>query len=110
MSFTDQKRFVASAKDCKKDVWGSGFKCGICGHKFVEGDGVRWVYANGNSPSYGNFMVCDSCDSPDVLQRRTNAGNYARALEMDAVIVAASLMNKAGAALSSPSPATEKEK
>lgn len=69
MSFTDQKPFVATEAHVKAR-WGSGFTCKLCGHKFVVGDTVRWVYANGTKDQQtGNFMVCARCDGEDVLQR-----------------------------------------
>ena len=76
--FTNGKRFVATEKNVTTK-WGitedgKGFYCGLCGHPFGVGDGVRWVYANGNTPTYCNFFTCDSCDGPDVLQRRTEIG------------------------------------
>ncbi len=69
MSFTDQRPFTATA-DQVKMKWGGGFHCKLCGHKFGEGDVVRWVYANG-TPGAGcrNFLVCHGCDGPDVLER-----------------------------------------
>ena len=89
--FTNQKRFVATKKDCaaKWPMEGEGFKCGLCGHRFTVGEGVRWVYANGNTPSYRNFFTCDSCDGEDVLERRTSAGDVAKSLEFDEIVIAA---------------------
>lgn len=66
MSFTDQKRFVVTSEDTKLS-WGGGFWCKLCGHKFQEGDGCRWVYTGGRKVA--NFLVCDSCDGPDVIDR-----------------------------------------
>jgi hypothetical protein len=70
MSFTDQKRRIFSEEEAKAK-WGGaalGLRCTLCDHKFQVGDGWRWVYANGGpGPSFGNFQVCDDCDSPDVL-------------------------------------------
>lgn len=78
MSFTDQKRWVATSDDCKRS-WGldgKGFRCGLCGHRFTVGDGVRWVYGGGagfeiKGKKHGvcNFKTCDACDGPDVLDR-----------------------------------------
>jgi hypothetical protein len=95
-SFQHQKRFVATEKDCstKWGLDGKGFKCGMCGHRFVVGDGVRWVYANGNTPSFCNFFTCDDCDGPDVLERRTAAGIFAKNLEFDEIVIAATLLRK----------------
>lgn len=73
MSFTDQKPFTATAEDCKRD-WACGkpgehFRCGLCGHKFVTGDVVRWQFTN-NLPGYGgNPFVCKPCDGPDVVEK-----------------------------------------
>lgn len=79
MSFTNGKRWVASEKDCrtKWGLEGDGFRCGLCGHRFAPGDGVRWQYGAGRTfkaedgKTYGvcNFKVCDQCDGPDVLDR-----------------------------------------
>ncbi len=81
MSFTDQKRRVATEEDCKRG-WGGGkngvyFRCYLCGHKFKPGDGYRWIYSAGagfvaeDGKRYGvvNPMTCDSCDGDDVLDR-----------------------------------------
>lgn len=71
MAFTDQKPFVATAKDaagnwgCKPN--GERFRCYLCGRKFVAGDVVRWVYAA--SVGTINFLTCQACDGPDVLER-----------------------------------------
>lgn len=98
--FTNGLRFIVSEKDCSTK-WGSssdgnknGIKCGLCGHRFAVGEGTRWVYANGKSPSYCNFFTCDSCDGPDVLERRTAAGNFAASLDNDEVVIAAHLLKR----------------
>ena len=78
--FTNQKRFVVSKEDLTRSWggWRDGrrFRCYLCGHQFVEGDGVRWVYSAGhgveiNGKKWGlrNPMTCDACDGPDVLAR-----------------------------------------
>ena len=72
-TFTDQKPRIATEEDCKRP-WsgrpnGEGFRCYLCGHRFKPGDQWRWVYANGQSPAYGNFLVCKKCDGDDVLDR-----------------------------------------
>lgn len=73
MSFTDGTPQVATAEDL--EMWWSGspanFRCRLCGAKFCVGDVWRFVYSNFSaSPSrYGNFLVCQKCDGPDVLQR-----------------------------------------
>jgi len=68
-SFTNQQPFVATEQQVKMR-WGGGFKCKLCGHAFAAGDTVRWVYANGTPGAQcGNFLVCQKCDGPDVLER-----------------------------------------
>lgn len=67
--FTDQKRRVATEAECNAR-WnglarGIGFRCYLCGHKFVVGDGWRWIYMKRTI----NAIVCDSCDGPDVVER-----------------------------------------
>lgn len=80
MSFTDQKRFIATEYDLVGS-WGGytdgrNFRCYLCGHRFSAGDGVRWVYAggcsyevNGTRRGVKNFMTCDACDGGDVVER-----------------------------------------
>lgn len=81
MGFTDQKRWVATEEDCKRS-WsgaenGANFRCYLCGHKFLAGDGCRWVYSSArgfvdsDDKRWGviNFMTCDTCDGEDVLDR-----------------------------------------
>lgn len=75
-SFTNQKRRIATKDECGFR-WGAAkngerFRCYLCGHRFVEGDGWRWQYDN-NPGGYGNFMVCDNCDGEDVLTRWATA-------------------------------------
>jgi hypothetical protein len=70
-NFTDQKMRVATAEECSAR-WGGVadgylFRCYLCGHRFQAGDKWRWVYGCGNGVA--NFMTCDSCDGPDVLER-----------------------------------------
>ena len=78
MSFTDQKRWIATEKvvAAKWGLDGSGFRCGLCGHRFMVGDGVRWQYGSGRTFEHEgrtlgvcNFKVCDTCDGPDVLDQ-----------------------------------------
>lgn len=79
MSFTDGKRFVVSSEDTKQG-WaggenGSRFRCNLCGHKFVSGDGCRFqymgyeTYIGHDRKKYGvpNILVCDPCDGPEVI-------------------------------------------
>lgn len=65
-SFASGKRMIATDHDCHVAKWSGreagNFYCQTCGHKFCVGDGYRWIYANGHSPSAGNFIVCDNCD------------------------------------------------
>lgn len=70
-SYIDQKPRIATEKDCHGQ-WGArskpgeGFRCYLCGHRFVPGDVWRFVY----NPGRGiNFLVCETCDGPDVLDR-----------------------------------------
>jgi hypothetical protein len=74
----DGKRWIATAKDvaAKWGLDGKGFRCGLCGHHFKEGDGVRFQYAAGESveiegrrSGLSNFKVCDACDGPDVIEK-----------------------------------------
>ena len=77
--FTSGERMIATEHDCHVAKWSGrdagNFWCQTCGHKFVVGDGYRWIYANGNSPSAGNFMVCDQCDigNDDLIRTRQEA-------------------------------------
>jgi hypothetical protein len=77
--FTSGERMVATEHDCKLAEWSGktagNFWCQTCGHKFVVGDGYRWIYANGHSPSAGNFMVCDNCDigNEELIKLRQEA-------------------------------------
>lgn len=48
---------------------GERFRCYLCGHRFVVGDKWRFVLANGTGKGMGNFLVCEPCDGPDVLDR-----------------------------------------
>ena len=71
MSFTDQKPRIATEADTKAP-WsgyknGERFYCYLCGHKFVVGDGWRWVCAG--SIRRSNLLVCNACDCPDVLEK-----------------------------------------
>lgn len=76
MSFTNQKPFVATEEQCRAP-WGAvdngvRFRCYLCGHKFVVGDTVRWVYGNSPSPgirAYGNILTCVECDGPNIMER-----------------------------------------
>jgi hypothetical protein len=68
--FTNGLPWVVTSSDLTKQ-WGGGknasrFRCCLCGHKFAEGDTARWQCMTG---PYCNFMVCTSCDGPDVCER-----------------------------------------
>ena len=67
--FTDQKRRIATEADCKArwggEPNGARFRCYLCAHRFVPGDGWRWVY----SLKHMNFLTCDACDGDDVKER-----------------------------------------
>ncbi len=69
MSFTDQKPRVTTQKhlDARWGGYSDGrkFRCYLCGHRFQLGDVWRWVY----SQKYMNFMTCEKCDGPDVMER-----------------------------------------
>jgi len=69
MSFTDQKPRTATEEHVNArwggEPKGKRFRCYMCGHKFVVGDVWRWVM----SKRYSNFVVCEKCDGPDVLER-----------------------------------------
>ena len=69
MSFTDQKPHIATVEDIKAP-WSGGkngkyFRCYLCGHRFREGDQYRFVFGK----KLGNLMVCQACDSGDVLKK-----------------------------------------
>lgn len=78
--FTNGEQRVATEDDCKAR-WGltakpSNFRCYMCGHGFQVGDKWRWQYGCGRTFNHEgkvfgltNFIVCDKCDGPDVLDR-----------------------------------------
>ena len=63
---------VATEEQCSAN-WGgdgrggNGFRCHMCGHQFVPGDGWRFVLV----PRLTNVLVCSKCDGADedVAQR-----------------------------------------
>lgn len=79
-SFTDGVRRLATPDDVGRR-WSGGrsgenFRCYLCGHRFQLGDGWRWQYTgafsfehNGRKRGVSNFLVCDACDGPDVIER-----------------------------------------
>ena len=80
MSFIDQKQRIATEKDCTLN-WGGAkpgerFRCYLCGHKFIQGDKWRWVYA-GNIKLM-NFLTCEQCDN-NVLDKWQEANDIAKA-------------------------------
>lgn len=64
--------WTATEKHCNAS-WNGGhkgkyFRCNFCGHKFVVGDTVRWIYTNSTQGAFGNPFVCQECDDTnDVL-------------------------------------------
>lgn len=79
--WTNGKPFVATHEHCHVTRWSCGkpgerFRCGLCGHKFVPGDTVRWQYTNDTPGAGGNPFVCQTCDSgrdaniAEILKRR----------------------------------------
>lgn len=64
---------IANAKTCKMS-WSCGkngiyFRCGFCGHKFVENDKYRAIYTNDLNGACGNPLVCEKCnDTNDSLR------------------------------------------
>lgn len=77
MSWTDQKPYVVTKEDLKSP-WsgcrhGVYYRCGLCGHRFQEGDTARWVMSNfPGGPPGGNFHVCSGCDTDfdRIIERR----------------------------------------
>jgi hypothetical protein len=80
MSWTDGKSFLATAEHCKLS-WGGvasgkNFRCALCGHKFVEGEIVRWQFTNDTPKAGGNPFVCQACDTgresiiAEIIKRR----------------------------------------
>ena len=57
----------ATAEQCQAN-WccagpGVAFRCGFCGHKFVEGDLFRALYTNDLPDAGGNPFVCRECNA-----------------------------------------------
>lgn len=69
MSFTDQKprKVTEGHLNARWGGYGDGrkFRCYLCGHRFELGDIWRWVSSN----KYSNFLTCEKCDCPDVLDK-----------------------------------------
>jgi hypothetical protein len=81
-SWTSGEPFTATEQHCKLR-WncrkpGEMFRCFRCGHKFVPGDTVRWVFTNDVPGAGGNPFVCGPCDGPkeelvaEILLRRSD--------------------------------------
>jgi hypothetical protein len=71
MSFTDQKPRIVTEKEYH-GKWGGytdgrRFRCYMCGHRFQIGDIFRWVCPKNSGVI--NFMVCEKCDGPDIVDR-----------------------------------------
>lgn len=73
MSFTDQEPFKVTEEHLGRNWGGRGlelFRCYLCGHKFVIGNTVRWIFTNSHPQlPPGNPFVCESCDGDDVQKR-----------------------------------------
>jgi transcription elongation factor Elf1 len=82
MSFTDQVRRIATLAECNAtwsgEKYGKRFRCYLCGHKFVVGDGWRFVLATHLNKGLTNFLVCDNCDGKDVLEKWEKANKEAK--------------------------------
>ena len=57
--------WAATKEDCSAP-WNGGkggiyFRCGFCGHKFVVGESVKWLYTNDIVGAGGNPFVCNQC-------------------------------------------------
>lgn len=69
-NFTNQQPFTVTEKQAHT-YWGfhrkEGLRCYMCGCEIPEGSVARWIYAGGLGTI--NFIVCASCDGPDVIER-----------------------------------------
>lgn len=70
MSFTDRQPRIATLEEVSAP-WmgyphGERFRCYLCGHRFEVGDYWRW---EAGPVGYSNFLICESCDGPDVVER-----------------------------------------
>lgn len=74
MRFFDEQLRAATEGDLRAR-WtggkpGENFRCYLCGHRFKVGDMWRPVADNdGAGCGLGNFLVCATCDGPDVRAR-----------------------------------------
>lgn len=61
---------------------GEHFRCYLCGHRFVVGEGYRLVMGNGKRTADGlacrNLITCDACDGADVVDRFAKMVDEAR--------------------------------
>ena len=64
-------RTIATERDCNLKWCGrrENFRCGLCGHKFVPGDGFQMLYTNNLSGYGGNPLMCDDCNKPDAIDK-----------------------------------------
>jgi len=72
MGITDQKPHIATLEDTISN-WACGrngkyFRCYLCGHKFQVGDQYRFVFGKTRC----NLLVCEKCDTGDVLAKWDN--------------------------------------
>ena len=52
--------------------WGGNkknFRCRLCGYRLKVGDTFQCYITNGTSHKPGNPMVCETCNTEDVLER-----------------------------------------
>ena len=69
MNLLDGKTHVVIEDHCKLP-WAGGkngkyFRCGFCGHKFIPGNKIRWIFSNHVKGASGNPFTCDKCDCGD---------------------------------------------
>lgn len=80
-NWTNGRPFLATSEHCKFR-WncgkpGEGFRCALCGHKFIMGDTVRWQFTNDTPGAAGNPFVCKECDTGrdgiinEIIKRRS---------------------------------------
>ena len=65
---------IATAEDCVLP-WSGGkngkyFRCALCGHKFVPGDGYTIAYTNDIPGGGGNPICCTSHGEPASLREQ----------------------------------------
>ena len=82
MSFTNQKPFIVEEHSLHNftNKGRKRFGCALCSKEFKVGDTARWVYCNGiNGLNCGNFFVCETHDTHDVLDKAKESFLAARA-------------------------------